>query len=62
MRLTKEQIQRLRDMSPEGIYQSIRNLVREEHGVVDRDELSEALDDAIEADLLEERQIRRFED
>ncbi len=62
MRLTKEQIQRLRDMSPEGIYQSIRNLVREEHGVVDRDELSEALDDAIEADLLEEREIRRFED
>ena len=62
MRLTKEQIQRLCDMSPEGIYQSIRNLVREEHGVVDRDELSEALDDAIEADLLEEREIRRFED
>ncbi len=62
MRLTKEQIQRLRDMSPEGIYQGIRNLVREEHGVVDRDELSEALDDAIEADLLEEREIRRFED
>lgn len=62
MRLTKEQIQKLRDMSPEGIYQSIRELIREEHGVVDRDELSEALDDAIEADLLEERQIRRFED
>lgn len=62
MRLTKDQIADMRSMSSEGAYQEIRDLVRREHGVVDRDELNEALEDAIDADLLEQREIRRFED
>lgn len=62
MRLTRDQITGLRSKSPEGIYQQIRNLVRERCGVVERDELREALDQAIEAELLDERELRRLEE
>ena len=62
MRLTRAQITDLRNKSPQGIYQAIRDLVREEHGVVDRDELAEALEDAEESGLLDRSEIRRFED
>ncbi len=62
MRLTRDQIADLRNKSPQGIYQTIRDLVREEHGVVDRDELAEALEDAEESGLLDRSEIRRFED
>ena len=62
MHLTREQIDDLRHKSPEGIYQSIRQLIRDEFGTVDRDELKEALEDAIKADLLDERDLRKIED
>jgi hypothetical protein len=62
MRLSKEFISDMRSKSAEGIFQAIRQLVRDEFGVVERDELKEALDDAVEAGLLEEREIRRLED
>ena len=62
MRLTREQIGELRGKSAEGAYQRIRDLVREECGTVDRDELAEALEDAIDADILDERDVRRAEE
>jgi hypothetical protein len=62
MKLTREQIGELRSRSPEAVYQAIRDLVREEFGMVDRDEMDEALEGAIDAGLLEERDIRRIDD
>lgn len=62
MHLTRRQIDELRGKSPEGIYQGIRQFVREECGSVDRDELKEALEDAIRADLLDERDLHRLEE
>lgn len=62
MRLTREQTEGLRGKSPEGVYQGIRELVRRECGVVGGDELNEALRDAIDAYIIDERELRRIED
>jgi len=62
MRLTRQQIQDLRGRSPEGAYQLIRQFVREEHGSVSREELAEAVQDAIRAGLLDESDVRRIEE
>jgi hypothetical protein len=61
MKLTSEQIDEIRGKSPEGIYQTIRQWVREEHSYVDKDELSEALEHAVNVDLLDERDFREIE-
>jgi len=62
MHLTRKHIEQLRGKSPEGVYQLVRQYVREECGAVDRDELAEALRDALAADLLDEREARKLED
>ena len=62
MKLTREQLVDLKGKSPEGIYQHIRQFVRQELGVVDKDELSEAVDDAIRAGLLDEDDLRKLGD
>jgi hypothetical protein len=61
MKLTPEQIDELMGKSPEGVYQAIRQWVREEHSYVDKDELAEALEHAVNVDLLDERDIREIE-
>ena len=60
MRLTADQKDELKGSSPEGVYQSIRQWVREEHDYVDKDELSEALEDAVNADLIDERDVKEI--
>ena len=62
MHLTRKHIEDLRGKSPEGVYQLIRQFVREECGAVDRDELAEALRDALAADLLDQGELRKLED
>jgi hypothetical protein len=62
MRLTPDQIEELRGKSPEGVYQHIRQYVRQEVGTVDRHELEEALRDAIDAGFLDERDLRSIEE
>ncbi len=62
MKLTRDQITELRSKSAEGAYQAIRDLVREEFGSVDKDELREALEDAVDADILDERDVRKAEE
>ncbi|MDP6125623.1 MAG: hypothetical protein QGH20_07710 [Candidatus Latescibacteria bacterium] len=60
MRLKSDQLDSLKSKSPEGVYQAVRDIVRLEIGVVDRRELAEALDDAVEAGIVDEREIRRL--
>ena len=61
MKLTRKQIDDLRGKSPESVYQLIRQLVRSEHSYVDKDELAEALEDAIDAGLIDEDDVRQIE-
>ena len=61
MKLTDSQKRDLKDKSPEGICMAIRQIIRDEFGVVDRDEFEEALEDAVESDLLDERDVREFQ-
>lgn len=60
MILTDAQRANLKGKSPEGVYMAVRALVRAEFGIVDKDELAEALDDAVAADLLDERDVKEF--
>ena len=60
MILTEAQKANLKGKSPEGVYMAVRALVRAEFGIVDKEELSEALEDAVSADLLEERDVKEF--
>ena len=60
MILTDTQRAGLKGKSPEGVYMAVRALVRAEFGIVDKDELAEALDDAVAADLLDERDVKEF--
>ncbi len=61
MKLDSKTKDELKNMSPEGVYNALRSLVREEFGFVDKEELSEALEDAVEAELLDERDLREIE-
>ena len=61
MHLTRTHVEELRGKSPEGVYQLIRQFVREECGAVDREELEEALQDAVAADLLDKRELEKLE-
>ena len=62
MKLTIAQREELKGKSAEGIYQHIRQFVREEVGVVEKDELQEALDDAIRFGLLDDDDLRKLGD
>ena len=62
MHLTRAQLESLRGKSPEGMYQQIRQIVRDEFSSVRRDELKEALEDAVRAGYLDWRDIDKFEE